>query len=177
MHTKKRYSQARGLVLARRLLSALDAPPERARRVLVALTEARLGDVVINTRAVHDIEQATEAQLEKWQQILKATLAWIFRARQGGWRLVSTTTGQVEVSEPTFSGNLRVTLSADAPFTISGPAEMLLVAQLYLLERLVQPRLRRCVCGRLFVRIRKRQFCSTRCQQRIYMRKWRAANE
>ena len=29
-------------------------------------------------------------------------------------------------------------------------------------------------CGRLFVRVTRKEYCSTRCQSRLYMRKYRA---
>ena len=175
--TTKRYTEAQGIALARRLVAALDAPAERARRVLSTLMRARLSHVVIASHSSQDVEQATEQELGEWQQALKATLAWIVQARDQGWRLVSTVTGQPVVTAPTavIGGEVRVQIStADASVTLSGPPLDMLVTQLYALVGLVRRRLRRCDCGQIFVRTGKRQFCSSRCQKRIYMRRFRA---
>jgi hypothetical protein len=51
----------------------------------------------------------------------------------------------------------------------------LLSMQAYLLVRAVgADRLLVCDCGHVFVREGKRQFCSERCQKRVYMRRFRA---
>jgi hypothetical protein len=46
-----------------------------------------------------------------------------------------------------------------------------------LLQSIGVRRLQLCPCGRVFARVGRREFCSTRCQKRYYMRKFRQDQE
>jgi hypothetical protein len=70
-----------------------------------------------------------------------------------------------------------ITVSDDGTLQVqfSGGLGDLLPMQTYLVTRLIgRERLRLCECGRPFVRIGKRRFCSERCQKRVYMKRRRA---
>jgi hypothetical protein len=66
-------------------------------------------------------------------------------------------------------------LGSDVALRIDGTAKDVLTFQVInLLRAAGVKRLQRCDCGRAFVRIRRQEFCSERCQKRVYMRKLRA---
>lgn len=57
------------------------------------------------------------------------------------------------------------------------PVAMLLYKVFRLLDDVGPNRLRNCPaedCGRAFVKITRKEYCSTRCQKKIYMRNYRA---
>ena len=56
------------------------------------------------------------------------------------------------------------------------PRDRLLYLIIQLLEELGAEKLRTCAdpeCGRLFFKVTRKEFCSTRCQSRVYMRTYR----
>jgi hypothetical protein len=64
------------------------------------------------------------------------------------------------------------TVRDDVALTVEGhgAVDVLLFQILNLVQRVGLSRLRRCPCGRVFAKTGRREFCSNRCQKRIYMR-------
>lgn len=132
--------------------------------MLIALLRARLGDVWVAADAVRKFSTYPLSETD--------TL-WFpgpirFISPSGGPRF---TDQQLQLAITT----LKVTEQATS-IEIAGPLGHLLAFQTIQLLRIVGgcDRIGRCDCGRLFLRIGKRRFCSETCQQRVFMRRYRA---
>ena len=70
--------------------------------------------------------------------------------------------------------------AADVGLLVYGePRDWLLYRVMRLLEELGAEKLQVCPapdCGRLFFKVTRKEYCSTRCQSRIYMRRYREEN-
>ena len=73
-------------------------------------------------------------------------------------------------------GRLQVSVSSNPRFAavrVSGPYDRIAMFQLVTLIRFVGiDRIRACDCKRVFLKIGRREFCSERCQNRVYMRSY-----
>ena len=165
METGKRYSTARAVSLFQRVVDVRDVRPARARKVFAELLRARLTDVVVvgSTPTIDSASDADIAELQKGAYIYLGIAVGAHEApAERKWPGM------------TISG---VTVRMDGPslqIGVSGSLPAMLTIQLHALFRLVGDRLRQCPCGREFVKVRRQNYCSGRCQKRYYMREYRA---
>jgi hypothetical protein len=68
------------------------------------------------------------------------------------------------------------TVRDDVALTVEGHSDVdVLTFQIvHLVQKVGLDRLRRCLCGRVFAKTGRREFCSDQCQKRFYMRARRA---
>ena len=139
----------------------------RTKRLLVDALQA--GPFVLVSDARHEILGTSE--IEPWsvekcvefQDSLRAFFRSLIREEPGG--LVPTL--QIE----RFEFGVAPTGTAHVVVTIDGTAANVLRFQLVqLILAAGLERLRKCECGRVFARTGRREFCSPRCQKRVYMR-------
>lgn len=160
------------LQLLARLVAWVEAPAPpavRTRALLTDLLRARFGDIAVRDSAVAALDALSDGALAHERLAIRDQMRGAVQFPAHGW-------------DATFAlPRVRVTgaaLSGDYVLELDGAPEGLLRLQVVYLIRATGGRLRACKaddCGRLFVREGKREFCSQRCQKRIYMRLQRAA--
>jgi hypothetical protein len=103
-------------------------------------------------------------ELEGFRRRLRTFIHNAVALRNGETMLVPTwrVSGLEFGAAPTGTG---------AVVTLTGNTEDILGFQVVrLLETTGVDRLRKCECGRLFAKVGRREFCSARCQKRVYTR-------
>lgn len=147
-----------------RLVSIAESPTFRdatARRVLNDLLRARFGDFSFDDAVSEKLGRATNTDIQGWRNSIRNALrVWAITPQAG-----------IVIPFEAF-GHIG---GKDVVLEISAPVEQALLLQVASALRVVgRERVRPCDCRRLFVRTGKRQYCSRRCQKRVYMRRFRA---
>jgi hypothetical protein len=155
----KRYTRARLEQILKRLVACSQGQgfASEAKRALTALLEARMSDVRIAEPVIRRL-RADPTRIMR--------LAWIPAIAE-----------VLRGDGPALDIQVRtLRVSAHDTFVeVDGPLGHLVALQMLTLLRLVgRQKIQRCDCGRQFVKIGKRRFCSERCQKRVFMRKFRA---
>ncbi len=163
---QKRYTRQQAERLIARLVSMSESPTHRdatVRKLLNDLLQGRFGEIAMDDAVVGRFRGASDSDVRRWAESVRNTLrVWV------------TTPGAGLVMPPDLV-MIHVPASLELVIQVStGVAEALRLQLAIALRLIGRERLRRCDCGRLFVRIGKRQFCSERCQKRVYMRLFRA---
>jgi hypothetical protein len=163
MAAKKRYGTEDAARLLRQVMSLEKASIQRVRRTFEQLIDAKLTDVEVEVGAIDVV--VTDAQIANLQKGVSTILGYHFdmvaKGKKFTWTHSPLTVHKVDV---TVSG---------ASYRITGDVGALLSLQLYALLGVAGDRVRWCECGRRFVRIRRGEYCSPRCQKRVYMRGYR----
>ena len=133
--------------------------------MFVDLLSARLGDVVVK-EPKQVVDRASAARIDRSRMFVAGMIDGYSAARAEAAQLALAGAGGESSWRPlTLQG---VTLTMEGPddvrLEVSGPIQKLLTAQVYGLLRRVGDRLRRCECSRLYVRVRRQEFCSDRCR-------------
>lgn len=190
----KRYTSRQAEALAGRLVSVVErAEIEEApkaekmrfvlevRRVLLDLMKAPFGEVVIAPSVIARLHTAAGGTL----YVMSRSVRTLLRENHPGGSETKSMTRGVRV----FPG-LRVMAVPDVrgyQFELGQGSDGLVggvilsgLVQLQVL-RLIQfigrDRLRQCACGQVFVRRGRREYCSDRCQKRVYMRQFRGGDD
>jgi CGNR zinc finger len=164
----------RGLTALQRILDFAEAPAGTPSPFPAVLVESKHGYLGINSEGTRAALMMTANEIE-W---LRLQLRGVVRTLAvGGFAPVLTVS------------NVQVRLSADPPrrrgrivprFAGAGVAgkDALLLLAVQVLLSVPLTRLSACAapdCGRAFIRVTRKRFCSARCQSRMQMRKVRAA--
>lgn len=175
-HTHKRYTLRQAEALLARLVAFADRPiqkvPTSATRRLL-LDVLHQGPVIAVGDMHHEIMGTAPAEIRPWaagqfagfQRKLRRffrDVVQIQRSDAGGqvpaWHVGALEFGAMPVDSTIL-------------FTVDGDAAAVLAFQVRtLLEHTGISRLQQCACGRAYVKTGRREFCSNRCQKRIYMR-------
>lgn len=165
MTNDKRYTTEQAAALLSRLMRIREASVPQARRLFAELLAARLGDVVVNPRDA--LQRESDERVAGLQKGVYAYLHLAPASRVAPdkhvWPDVQIKNVTLQVGGP---GPMRV--------EVSGELNKLLTVQVYNLLRVAGSRIKQCECGQLFVRVRRQITCSTKCQKRFYMRKYRS---
>lgn len=173
--TKKRYAHQQAADALQELLDFIQTPKSEkqwrridyGRALLKHLVEAEPIDATpVFNLLLEDLErESPKALLSYWQDIE----SWVCAAAAKQWQ-PEPRTMYVELS--VFPACPTAKLMS---FIFTGGTKDLLWVQITRLLEFIGPeRVTNCGCGRLFVRAGKRRFCSTRCQSREYMRRYRS---
>jgi hypothetical protein len=170
---RKRYAMRDAEALLARLVEFAGAAEEttigaQARRLLTDVL--KLGPVLVIGDARHEVQNRPSGELTHLRGYLRAFyegLLTLADSDAGG--LMPT----VQVQRLTFAAT---PVGSDVLITVDGDAaDVLLFQSVQLMQVTGVGRLRRCPnCGRIFAKTGRREFCSDRCQKRIYMRNLRA---
>lgn len=172
------YTPDAAAALLERVVEYLNATQRRnGARLLRTLLEAPLGDVNIRADVVSAAAAASPTTLVVVFRRLRKVLETLVTTPADGMVLhdaLVMPSVQLDAN-PGKGGHYAFTLSAG--YSPTGHIDVTGFAWLQLLRvvhRAGPNRLRTCQCGRLFVRVGKRRFCSERCQTRDYMRRFRS---
>ncbi len=162
---QKRYTRQQAERLIVRLVNMFESPTHRdatVRKLLKDLLQGRFGDIALDDAVVGRFRSASDSHVRRWAESIRDALhAWVIAPGAGLVMPLDLATFHVPAS-----GELVVQVSTEV-------AEALRLQLAFALRLVGRERLQQCDCGRLFVRIGKRQFCSERCQKRVYMRRFR----
>lgn len=145
----------------------LHTSSRQCRGVFVDLLKSKDSGFTIGPEAIAEARAWSDHDAHVCRELIMGGVFWLMLPTTGaspastGWPL------QVRIAA-SVSKTGEVTLTAD------GPALHLIVLQLLtLLRDLGVSRLQHCDCGRRFIRVGRQEFCSERCQNRVYMRRRR----
>lgn len=195
MHIKRYTSREAGGLLARLVDVAevldIESADERAkrayveatRRVLVDLLKAPFGDVVVRDVVVQQLRAAAGGTVYVWARRLRDLLREECSAaadgdtQRGVWHFPSLDCTVVPVRR-----GYRFELGDNNPSDVINLAHLqaLRLVQFVGPDRLClcqAPAVNGGRCGRVFVRRGRREFCSDRCQKRVYMRRMRSEDQ
>ena len=162
MH-RKRYSGQQAERLMMRLVSMSESESPKARKMLHDLLQGRFGALALDGAVMDKLRGASDGDVQRWVESVRGALrVWVSAPRAG--IVIPLDLAMVHIPA---RGELVVQISTEV-------TQALLLQLACALELVGRERLQRCDCDRLFVRTGKRQFCSERCQKRVYMRRFRA---
>lgn len=162
----KRYTRTQAEELLARLVAFAEAGEGASvgvgKGLLTKLISARLGDTIVGSDARRELENWTTSQVRARQRSLAQFL-----------RMFLIPIGfEIQVNRLLLGA---VQLGSDVALKVDGSAgDVLLFQTISLLRVAGVRRLQACACGRVFARIGRQEFCSERCQKRVYMRNRRA---
>lgn len=173
---RKRYASSAETLLGRLVAFAESESPDEAEERRTLADVLSHGPVLVVGDAHHEV-LADTAEMLCWSAADVAR----FRAELRGFLrgLIDLTSDdeagalvpQVAVKHVTFGAAFdggRVLLTVDG-----GARDVLGLQALELLRSVGVGRVRKCECGRLFVKSGRREYCSLRCQKGVYMRAFR----
>lgn len=184
----KPYSPDAAATLLRRVVEHVNVPGRRnGSRVLRALLEAPIGDVSIGDAVVAAAANAVPTTLERTFGQLRQVLEALVTKPQDGRVHDALVMPQVRLTAAASRGG-HYLFTVSETYSPTGQIDLTAFAWLQLLRvvhragpgRLCICRSRLSIagddreCGRLFVRVGKRRFCSETCQNRDYQRRFRA---
>lgn len=151
------------ITLARLAEFARSKERQTDRGLLLQVLEG--GDVVPVGDAIGELEQWPRSQVELFRLQLQGFLRHLLEGSDdGGHMLPARTVNRIEFAPTMIRG--RVLLTFDGP-----ARDALWFKTIDLLRRVGLPNLRSCPgCGDAYVRNGRREYCSDKCQAKIYMR-------
>jgi hypothetical protein len=157
----ERFTDTQAVALLRRLTSVRACTNAQARKLFTDLLRARLSDVVVNAPE-ELVRSVPDQQIPGFQKSAYNWLAMMAHAK-GHWPPIGLGPVQAVIAGP-----------HDMQLRVTGALGTMLTLKVYALLGRVGIRLRFCQCGQLFVKVKRQQFCSQRCQKRFQAQRLRA---
>ena len=147
----ERYTETQAIAVLRRLTTVQTCTVPQARRLLIDVLKARTDVVIFEPAKL--LRSASDAEIAGLQKGAYAWL-WMMTDAKGYW-------------PPVDLGRVGAVIAGRGDLQVTGSLSTMVTWKVYSLLGRVGARLRRCVCGQLFVKVKRQEFCSQRCQKRI----------
>jgi hypothetical protein len=165
---RKRYTAGRAQALLADTVELIAEPspsPAVIRRAYAKVLQAQVSDVIVSDGTREAWQKASDDDVLQSHKRIRGLMQFTTVLRAG------SATGAL----PAFAASGVTVKPTGRGLEVAGGPFQMIVLQVLTLWRVVGPdRFAVCDCGRPFVRVGKRKYCSGRCQKRFYMRRFRA---
>lgn len=144
-----------------------DATLEEIRDLVAMLLKARVSNAVVGRETHREVKSLSEEQLREHQRQMALFLHFFTTPDPPATQL-----------EKLWIRTKRGVEGDQVVVVIDGAIrDVVTYQETFLLQTAGVRRLQRCDCGTVFTRVGRQEFCSKRCQKRVYMRTARASEK